>query len=159
MIELILAGDYARLLLYGYIVLGLWVMTAVAVCVVLWAGTVSARARGEKILSGGLRRTFAKLGDYWRVEVMALLIDLIGSLIPWYNLPFASMLMTAGVILIEGRSVWENERAKRSNIAQLPDALRAIIHCTNIQEAEELLEKLQEEIRQTNIPSNSTNHG
>ena len=144
MIELLVTGDFKIIQSQVYIILAMWVMMCVAVCVDLWAGTDSAKARGEKIYSGGLRRTFAKLGDYWRIQVMALIFDLIGSCIDWYTLPFASMLVTAAIVLIEGRSVWENEKAKKSQVAKLPDAIRAILQCSDVKTAEQLLNKLKE---------------
>ena len=144
MIEFLVTGDFKIIQSQVYIILAMWVMMCVAVCVDLWAGTDSAKARGEKIYSGGLRRTFAKLGDYWRIQVMALIFDFIGSCIDWYTLPFASMLVTAAIVLIEGRSVWENEKAKKSQVAKLPDAIRAILQCSDVKTAEQLLNKLKE---------------
>ena len=144
MIEFFVTGDFKVIQSQVYIILAMWVIMILAVCVDLWAGTDSAKARGEKIYSGGLRRTFAKLGDYWRIQVMALIFDLIGSCIDWDTLPFASMLVTAAIVLIEGRSVWENEKAKKSQVAKLPDAIRAIIQCADAKTAEQLLEKLKE---------------
>ena len=144
MIEFFVTGDFKVIQSQVYIILAMWVIMILAVCVDLWAGTDSAKARGEKIYSGGLRRTFSKLGDYWRIQVMALIFGLIGSCIDWYTLPFASMLVTAAIVLIEGRSVWENERAKKSQVAKLPDVIRAIIQCADAKTAEQLLEKLKE---------------
>ena len=144
MIEFFVTGDFNVIQSQVYIILAMWVIMVLAVCVDLWAGTDSAKARGEKIDSGGLRRTFSKLGDYWRIQVMSLIFDLIGSCIDWYDLPFASMLVTAAIVLIEGRSVWENERAKRSQVAKLPDAIRAIIQCADAKTAEQLLNKLKD---------------
>ena len=143
MIEFFVTGDFKVIQSQVYIILAMWVIMILAVCVDLWAGTDSAKARGEKIYSGGLRRTFAKLGDYWRIQVMALIFDLIGSCIDWYTLPLASMLVTAAIVLIEGRSVCENEKAKKSQVAKLPDAIRAIIQCADAKTAEQLLDKLK----------------
>lgn len=145
MIEFIKTGNFSTIQHYVLVILVMWVVMAVAVCVDLWAGVNSAKARGEKIYSGGLRRTIAKLGDYWRIQVMALIFDLIGSCLSWYNLPYASIVVTAAIILIEGRSVLENEKAKKSNVAKLPDAIRDIINCTSAKSAAELLEKLKKE--------------
>ena len=144
MIEFFVTGDFNVIQSQVYIILAMWAIMVLAVCIDLWAGTDSAKARGEKIYSGGLRRTFSKLGDYWRIQVMALIFDLIGSCIDWYALPFASMLVTAAIVLIEGRSVWENERAKKGNVAKLPAAIRDIINCTTAKSAEELLKKIKE---------------
>ena len=143
MIEFFVTGDFNVIQSQVYIILAMWAIMVLAVCIDLWAGTDSAKARGEKIYSGGLRRTFSKLGDYWRIQVMALIFDLIGSCIDWYTLTFASMLVTAAIVLIEGRSVWENERAKKSQVAKLPDAIRAIIQCADAKTAEQLLDKLK----------------
>lgn len=144
MIEFLKTGNYNLLQHYVLVILVMWVVMVLAVCVDLWAGVDSARARDEKIYSGGLRRTFSKLGDYWRIQVMALIFDLIGSCLSWYNLPYASVLITAAIVLIEGRSVWENERAKRSNVAKLPRAIRDIINCSTAKSAEELIKKIKE---------------
>lgn len=144
MIEFLKTGDFSIILTRVYVILAMWAIMCIAVCVDLWAGVDSAKARGEKIYSGGLRRTFAKLGDYWRIQVMALIFDLIGSFIPWYSLPYASMLITAAIVLIELRSVWENEKAKKSQAAKLPEAIRAILQCSDARTAEQLLQKLKE---------------
>lgn len=147
MIEFLKTGNYGLIQHYVLVILVMWAIMVLAVCVDLWGGVDSARARGEKIYSGGLRRTIAKLGDYWRIQVMALIFDLIGSFISWYNLPYASVIITAAIVLIEGRSVWENEKAKKSNVSKLPDAIRDIINCTSARSAEELLEKLKKEVK------------
>ena len=112
MIDYLVTGEFSRIQLRVYIFLAMWVVMVMAVCMDLWAGVNSARARGEVINSGGFRRTIGKLGDYWRIQVMALIFDVIGSCIPWYEYPYASMIVTAAIVLIEGRSVWENEREK-----------------------------------------------
>lgn len=146
MIEFIKTGNYSLIQHYVLVILVMWVVMVLAVCMDLWAGVDSAKARREKIYSGGLRRTFAKLGDYWRIQVMALIFDLIGSCMEWYNLPYASIIITAGIVLIEGRSVWENEKAKKSNVAKLPEAIREILNCSTAKNAEELLERLKKEL-------------
>ena len=144
MIDYLVTGEFSRIQLRVYIILAMWVMMVMAVCMDLWAGVNSARARGEVINSGGFRRTIGKLGDYWRIQVMALIFDVIGSCIPWYEYPYASMIVTAAIVLIEGRSVWENERAKKGNVAKLPAAIRDIINCTTAKSAEGLLKKIKE---------------
>lgn len=82
---------------------------------------------------------------------MALIFDLIGSCISWYNLPYASVIITMAIVVIEGRSVWENEKAKKSNIAKLPDVIRAIIQCSDVRSAEELIKKFMKQENETEI--------
>ena len=92
MIDYLVTGEFSQIQLRVYIILAMWVVMVMAVCMDLWAGVNSARARGEVINSGGFRRTIGKLGDYWRIQGMALIFDVIGSCIPWYEYPYASMI-------------------------------------------------------------------
>lgn len=126
-----------------HVVLVAWAVMVVAVVVDLWAGVDSAKARGERIYSGGFRRSVGKMGDYWRIQVMALTFDVVGCCIPWYGTAYASIVVAAAIVLIEGRSVWENERAKRGAVEKLPEAIRDIIRCVSVKDAEELLKKLK----------------
>ena len=80
----------------------------IAVFIYMCTGVEKARARHEQIYSDKLRRTVAKIGEYWRVQIMFLLFDIVGSFITVYNLPYASMFGTLCIVYIELRSVFEN---------------------------------------------------
>ncbi len=125
------------------VVLILWSLMIVAVLVDLWSGIEKAKARKEYVNSGGFRRTFAKVGEYWRVLAMLLLVDIIGNIFPWYSFPFASVLGTVAVIAIEFRSVIENLREKHSAAAQIPDMIGRIIRCKDPVRAAELLQEVR----------------
>lgn len=142
MIEFIETGNFVHIRLFVLVVLSMCMLQFFAVCIDFWAGTNTAKALGQKLYSNGFRRSFSKLGDYWRVTIMCVFIDLIGSLFAWYNLPFVTILVTVAVIAIEGRSVWENAKAKKSQAAKIPDAIRAIVQCSDVKSAEQLLEKI-----------------
>lgn len=144
MIEFLKTGNFEYIMVFVLVILLMLFLEILAVCVDFWSGTNTAKALGQKLYSNGFRRSFAKLGDYWRVAAMALIFDCIGSLLPWYSLPFGSMLIAAGIVLTECRSVWENAKAKKSQAAKLPEAIRAIIQCADAKTAEQLLEKLKE---------------
>ncbi len=125
------------------VVLILWSLMIVAVLVDLWSGIEKAKARKEYVNSGGFRRTFAKVGEYWRVLAMLLLVDIIGNIFPWYSFPFASVLGTVAVIAIEFRSVIENLQEKHSAAAQIPDMIGRIIRCKDPARAAELLQEVK----------------
>ena len=108
----------------------------------MWAGTAAARAVGERLSSHGFRKTVAKAVDYLRVVFFAALIDTLGLFFPWYLLPYFVMACTLGVLLIEGRSVIENSRKKKSQAAAIPDAVRSIIQAATREEAEKVLEQI-----------------
>lgn len=143
MIELLTTGDLIEIQRRAFIILIFWVIMVVAVFIDLWTGVEKARARHEHIYSDKLRRTVAKIGEYWRVQVMFLLFDIVGSFIAVYNLPYASMLGTLCIVYIELRSVFENLKEKRSTAADIPDAMKEIINCKDIEKAKELIEKLK----------------
>ncbi len=120
----------------------LWLAMIAATLIDLWTGIEAAKARRDYIQSGGLRRTVSKIGDYWRVLAMLFIIDLIGGLMPWWNLPYTSMLGTVSIIAIEGKSVLENLRAKRSPAVGIPEMARRIIHCKDAASASALVQEL-----------------
>ena len=125
------------------VILVFWIIMVIAVFIDLWTGVEKARARHERIYSDKLRRTVAKIGEYWRVQIMFLLFDIVGSFISIYNLPYASMLGTLCIVYIELRSVFENLKEKRSAAADIPEAMKEIINCNDIEKAKELIEKLK----------------
>lgn len=132
--------------------IGLWVVMAFmcAVLVVLaafidlWTGVEAARANKERISSHALRRTVNKIVDYLRVMVFAALIDTLGLFFPWYVLPYFLIVCTLGVLLIEGRSVIENSRKKKSHAADILDAVEDIIKAATQQDAERIIKRLKE---------------
>lgn len=135
------------LLIRMAIVLICWAFVFVANFVDFWSGRNTARAIGEHIDSKGYRRTFIKIGDYYRVLIFALLFDLIGSLFTFYKLPFASLLGSISVIAIECASVLENSRRKKSHAAEVPDIIKRIIQCATTKDGEKILAEITEELK------------
>lgn len=144
-IETLNLGELKRMLA---VVLVLWLLMIVAVSVDLWSGVEKAKAENRYISSGGFRRTFVKVGEYWRVLLMLLLIDVVGNIFPWYAFPFASVLGTVAVIAIEFRSVIENLRAKHSAAAEIPDMMNRIVRCRDTADASRLVEEIRQAAEQ-----------
>ena len=134
------------LLIRMAIVLICWAFVFVANFVDFWSGRNTARAIGEHIDSKGYRRTFIKIGDYYRVLIFALLFDLIGSLFSFYKLPFASLLGSISVIAIECASVLENSRRKKSHAAEVPEIIKKIIQCATTKDGEKILDEIKKEL-------------
>lgn len=135
------------LLIRMAIVLICWAFVFVANFVDFWSGRNTARAIGEHIDSKGYRRTFIKIGDYYRVLIFALLFDLIGSLFTFYKLPFASLLGSISVIAIECASVIENSRRKKSHAAEVPEIIKKIVQCATTKDGEKILAEITEELK------------
>lgn len=129
------------------VVLVCWAFVFCANILDFWSGRATAKALGEAIDSKGYRRTFVKIGDYYRVLMFLLLFDLIGTLFEFYKLPFATILGSVSVIVIELKSVIENGRRKKSHSAEIPNIVKEIIQCSTPGKGKEIIEKLIKEVQ------------
>lgn len=121
------------------------ILVVVAAFIDMWTGIDAARANKERINSHGLRKTAQKITDYLRVLMFGALIDILGQFFAWYSLPYVVMVATFGVLVIEGRSVIENSRKKKSAAGQIIDIVSDIISCATQQDAEKIIELLKAE--------------
>lgn len=115
------------------------VLVVAAALLDMWTGVDAARANRERIRSHSLRKTVRKVIDYLRIVMFGCLIDILGLFFPWYDIPYACALVTFGVILIEGKSVIENLKRKRSSAAEVLDMVRKIIECVDEKDARKLI--------------------
>lgn len=135
------------LIVHMAVVLVCWTFVFIANILDFWSGRDTAKALGEKIDSKGYRRTFVKIGDYYRVLMFLLLFDLIGSLFEFYKLPFATILGSIATIAIELKSVIENSRRKKSHAGDMPEIIKEIIQCTTADKSKEILDRLVTELK------------
>lgn len=119
------------------------VLVILAALIDLWTGIDAARANKERIRSKALRRTVNKIIDYLRVILFGVLIDILGIFFPWYVLPYCALLCTLGVMLIEGRSVLENLRKKKSHAADIAAMVGKIVQCIDDKDAQEIISELK----------------
>lgn len=115
------------------------VLVIAAALLDMWTGVDAAIANRERIRSHSLRKTVRKVIDYLRIVVFGVLIDILGLFFPWYDIPYACIVVTLGVILIEGKSVIENFKKKRSSAAQVLDIVAKIIECADEKDARKLI--------------------
>lgn len=146
MLELIESGNLGGLCLFimvrVIIIMVCWAMMIMSCLVDLWSGRDTAKFLGEKLESHKYRRTIVKIGDYSRVMLFGFMFDCLGMLLPFYILPFGTMLCTIGVIAIEGKSVIENSARKKAHAADIPDMIKKIIQAATTKDAEIIVEQL-----------------
>ena len=136
MVEAYLGHDVSR----GLTVIFVCCLLVIAAALIdMWTGVDAARANKEKIRSHSLRKTVRKVIDYLRIVMFGVLIDFLGLFFPWYDIPYACIIVTLGVILIEGKSVIENFKKKRSSAAQVIDMVGQIIKCADEKDARKLI--------------------
>lgn len=125
------------------------VLVVLACLIDLWTGVEAAKKNKETIKSRILRRTVSKILDYLRVVVFAVLIDLLGLAFPWYAIPYCALIVTFGILLIEGKSVIENYHKSKSAAAKVLDMIQTIIECGDNDTAERIIKAIKDD---------STNH-
>lgn len=133
------------------------ILVIVACFIDLWTGIDAARKNKEKIRSKALRRTVAKVIDYLRVIVFAVLIDVLGLTFPWYAVPYCAIIVTLGILVIEGKSVLENFHKKKSSAANVIDVIETIVNCTDNETAEKIIKAIKSDgkIRTGNLGENN----
>lgn len=121
------------------------IVILVAALIDMWTAIDAARTNHEKIRSHALRKTVRKIIDYLRIVMFAVLIDVLGLFFPWYEMPYACVLATFGVLVIEGKSVVENYQKKKSHAAEIIDIVGQIIECADEKDAKKLISLIKGE--------------
>lgn len=134
---------YLHAAIWAAVVFVAWVSVAIACFVDMWSGVTTARALGEKVHSHRLRETIGKVKDYTNVLLAFLFIDLLGSLFTWYQLPFFQMIIAVGAMLIEGWSVIENKKRKKSHAGIIPELAAEIVKCAREKDAEAIVDNIK----------------
>ena len=124
-------------------IFGCCVIIIIAVLFDLETGVKAARKNREKIRSHRLRRTISKILDYLRVLLFGVMIDLLGLAFPWYTIPYCAILVTLGVVLIEGKSMLENCHKMKSAAAALPQMIADIVECGDTEKAKRLIDLIK----------------
>ncbi len=146
MLELIELKQFDALAFYVIvrvcITLVCWFFVMCACLVDFWSGTSTAKVLGESLHSHGFRRTVVKIGEYWKVLLFTLMFDILGALLPFYSIPFATVLCAIAIVCIEGRSVLENSKRKKAHAAEVPDMVKQIIEATTSEQGKETLDAI-----------------
>lgn len=146
MLELIEAKNIDALMLLIAIRVGIilvcWFFMVVSSIVDFWSGTTTAKALGQTLMSHGFRRTVTKIGDYVRLMLFALMFDILGSLLSFYIVPFATILCTIAVIYIEGKSVVENSKRKKAHAADVPDIIKKIVQAATAEQGHKIFNEI-----------------
>ena len=146
MLELIEAKNIDALMFFIVVRVGIilvcWFFMVVSSIVDFWSGTTTAKALGQALMSHGFRRTVTKIGDYVRLMLFALMFDILGSLLSFYIVPFATILCTIAVIYIEGKSVVENSKREKAHAADVPDIVKKIVQAATVEQGHEILNEI-----------------
>ena len=70
---------------------------------------------GEKLHSHKFRHTVQKAGEYWRLLLFGFIADTLGLLLPWYALPYITMVLCVSLVFIEMKSVFEHYKRRKKD--------------------------------------------
>lgn len=113
-----------------------WHLLIVAFCIVTtgvfsiadtMSGIYTAKKTGEKLRSHRLRKTFEKMAVYWFFQTLVAIVGTILTLLPWYNLPYLSIILAVAICVTEGRSMWEHSRRRKDGVAKIPETMQELI--------------------------------
>nr|WP_304651162.1 phage holin family protein [Bacteroides acidifaciens] len=113
-----------------------WHLLIVAFCIVTTgvfsiadtiSGIYTAKKTGEKLRSHRLRKTFEKMAWYWFFQMLVAIVGVLLSLLPWYNLPYLSMVLALAICISEGISMWEHSKRRKDGMAKVPEAVQELI--------------------------------
>lgn len=91
------------------------------------SGIYTAKKTGEKLRSHRLRKTFEKMAVYWFFQTLVAIVGVILTLVPWYNLPYLSIILAVAICITEGRSMWEHSRRRKDGVAKIPETMQELI--------------------------------
>lgn len=120
--------DFAHLARHILICFCLFIATAAAVMLDFWSGISTAKKLGITLYSSKVRKTFDKLTGYWRFQMLAFIIGLMGTLFEWYEWPYLTLLVTLAICINEGRSMYEHSKRRKCNSAKIPEMLVDMAH-------------------------------
>ena len=116
----------ARLHVFAAVFLCVLIATLVAVLLDLRDGLQTARILAQPIRSNRLRVTIGKIVEYWQFIILVVVADVVGAFLPFYALPYLTLLFGVAVIFIEGKSMLEHAKRRKTGSAKLPEALHDI---------------------------------
>lgn len=129
-----------------------FVLTMVVVLLDLYTGIRAAKKVGEPIRSHIMRKTIVKIIDYFVIIFLGVLIDVLGLCFPWYKIPYMAIIITLGVLMVEGYSMLENFAKAKSRAAEIDEALvkalpvlTEIIESKSIKSAAKVYDKIKNE--------------
>ena len=124
--------------------IGLFILVLGAILIDLADGIYTARILKKRIHSKKVRVTIEKTFEYWRFMVIGLVADIILVLLPWYNKPYASIVLALILIGVELASLMEHAKARKSGVVTGQKVLDMIIECSNSEKAKEIMQWIKD---------------
>lgn len=104
----------------------IWALVGIAMIIDLITGIKKARKKGDATTSNGLRKTCKKAEHYFVPLAAASILDMILSIMPWYDAPYGSIIYGLFCAGTEFFSVFENTHTKKER-KQIVDSISGVL--------------------------------
>lgn len=129
-----------KLFLNFFVVVSIIVIIAI-VCDLI-DGIRTAKITGERVHSHKLRVTIHKIIGYWSMIVIGMLLDILLALIDFVALPYCVVMAGVSLVVVEGISLLEHARRRKSSEVMAPTIIAKIIKAVNSKDATEVIEMI-----------------
>lgn len=134
----------SQLKLFVSFFLAVSIIVIIAILSDLVDGIRTAKITGERVHSHKLRVTINKIIGYWSLIVIGMLLDCLLAMIDLVALPYCVVLTGASLVVVEGVSLLEHARRRKSSEATAPLIIAKIISAMNKRDATEVIEMITE---------------
>jgi len=117
----IMNQDWARLKALITVLVVLYTCVFASVLIDLFFGVKRARRLNIIRTSYGYRRTITKLTSYFGLLLILTIADIAASVV--FNMPYFTVIGAIGIVIVEGKSVFENLKQEEKNIEEVQKAL------------------------------------
>lgn len=119
--------SFAHLAWHCFIVACCIIVTGIFSVADFISGVYTAKKLGEPLRSHRYRKTFEKMAVFWGFQLLVALVGLILTVMPFYQLPYLSLLTALVICWIEGRSMFEHAQRRRDHLAKIPQMMHDIV--------------------------------
>ena len=121
MIPSIINEDWSQFRAFLTVLVVLYTCVFISVLIDLYFGVKRANRLKMLRTSYGYRRTITKLTSYFGLLLMLSIADVAASLI--FKMPYFTVIGALGIVIVEGKSVFENLKQEEKGIDEVQKAL------------------------------------
>lgn len=121
----------------------MWVLVFCAIFVDLWDRIYTQKKLGKPIDSHSMRKTLGKLGEYWRVLLIAFIVDAVifiaCTLLNIKTMPAITILVSIGLLIIEAKSLIEHAKERKSKIKDIQNIIQSVVKASSDKDAKKVI--------------------
>lgn len=147
MMDAFLTEDFVHCTIIHLCICGIiWVLVIGAVFLDLWDRVYTNKKLGKEIKSHRIRETIDKFTEYWRFLLIAFIIDMVMFIVfyffKWTHLPFVSMALFVLLLIIEGKSLFEHAKERKSELVEMKELINIVVNAATDKDAKKAIKDI-----------------